>query len=220
MPMRAVLTLARKDLLLHRRGVAAYTVGYAAAAWVLLWLLPPVSGSAGPPAIMFPIALYFVLVCAGWLVDRERSRETFAFLRALPVSDLAIVASKFAAYFVMQVFGFAVALLVSPLGRSATPVQLVTAFAVMYLFGGLVLAVQLCFAARRAVAGPLLLMVAATAAAARIAKAPDLVADAVRLWADPQAHVLAWGAIALVICVLVLIAWLRLRALDTRNLIG
>jgi hypothetical protein len=218
--MRAVLTLARKDLLLHGRGVVAYTVGYAAAAWALLWLLPPVGGRDTPPAIIFPIALYFVLVCSGWLAERERSRETFALLRALPVSDLAIVGSKFAAYFGMQLFAFAVALAASPLTRFATAVQLVTIFAVMYAFGGLVLAVQLCFSARRAVAGPLLVMVAATLAGARIARAPGLVADVVRLWADPWVHAGVWAGCGAVTVAMIAIAWLRVRSQDTQDLVG
>jgi ABC-type Na+ efflux pump permease subunit len=218
--MHAVLVLTAKDLRLHARGVVAYTLGFTVAAWVLLWLMPPLSGPNGPPAILFPIALYFVLICAGWLVERERSRETLALLRALPVSDLAIVGSKFLAYFVMQLFGFTVALLASPLVRLATPVQLISVFVVMYLFAALVLAVQLSFAGRSAAAGPLVLMVIATASGARIARSPELVVDAVRWWNEPWLHAAFWAGAVLVVLGLGSLAWLRIRSQDTQNLVG
>ena len=218
--MRMLLALVHKDLLLHGLGVVAYSVGFPLAALGLRWLLAPLNKDAAPMTAAVPMALYFVLICAGWLVERERSRETFALLRALPISDLQIVAAKFLAYCIMQVVGFAGALVVLPVGRFVTPVQLVTVFLTMLAFGCLVLAVHMSFSGKRALVAPFVLIGVMVVAAARLAREPRLVADFSRLWGEPWVHAVVWVGALATAAGLVWVTYLRMRSQDTQDLIG
>lgn len=86
--------LARKDLRLHGRAVAISQI----CAVLLLWMLT----RTGPDdhGRNLPLVVNFNLIgCAlwaEWLIAREKAKETFAWLRTLPVSDTDIVVAKFA----------------------------------------------------------------------------------------------------------------------------
>ena len=86
--------LAKKDLRLHGRAVALTQVGLVLFLWMLTRNAPDAHGRNLPLVINFNL-----IACAlwgEWLIAREKSKETFAWLRTLPVSDRDIVITKFA----------------------------------------------------------------------------------------------------------------------------
>lgn len=83
-----------KDLRLHRRELA-----FAFAAWFGLCALWAYSRRGRPESTMLQVFFVNALASAfwgEWLVSREKTTGTFAWLRTLPISDSDLVASKFA----------------------------------------------------------------------------------------------------------------------------
>jgi ABC-type Na+ efflux pump permease subunit len=218
--MRRLLALLVKDFWLHWRSVAMLCVGLVLAARALSWLLPPLErpGFQLPP-ITVPLALTFVMSCVTWLVDRERSRETFALLRVLPVSDLCIVGSKYLAYVLMQAFGLAVVLALAPVAAYLTPVQVVTTFMGLLAFASLTLTAQLSFAHRKAAAAPLVVLLLIAITALRLGHSGDAVRVVASRWHEPWFHASLWAASLALVAVCVVVAWLRIRGQDTSELI-
>jgi hypothetical protein len=90
--MRALLA---KDLRLHGRD-AAFAAG---GAFLLIEMANRlVDQGPGPRgSFVFNINLLLTLLWSEWLITRERSKRTFAWLRGLPVDDRVLVSSKFVA---------------------------------------------------------------------------------------------------------------------------
>jgi hypothetical protein len=220
--MRRLFALLVKDFWLHWRSVTLFCVGLVLLALVLSWVLPPLEqpGLRLPPPITVPLALTFVMSCVTWLVDRERSRETFALLRVLPVSDLCIVGSKYLAYLLMQAFGLAVVLLLAPVSAYLTPLQVVTTFMGLLMFGSLTLTAQLSFTHRKAAAAPLVLLLLAAIAVLRLGRSGDAVRLVASRWHEPWLHVSLWVASIALVALCVVVAWLRVRSQDTSELIA
>ena len=168
-----------------------------------------------------PAVLSFVLTCVTWLVERERSRETFALLRALPVPDLHIVGSKYLAYVLMQLLGLAFVLVTTPVGKYPSPIQVVNDVHGDYLFASLCLAVQLSFSHRKAAVAPVICCWSCAARAARLGSRTHIVLELVR----PLARAMAPRCLLWAIC-LAVVAWRAprhlpaVRSQDTQDLIG
>ena len=220
--MRQVIALVTKDCLLHGRSVALFCVGFLALAHALLWVLPPLPqpGVALPPALTVPAVLSFVVTCVTWLVDRERSRETFALLRALPLSDLHIVGSKYLVYVLMQLAGLAFVLVTTPVGKYLSPIQVATTFMGILAFASLCLAAQLSFSHRKAAVAPVILLVVVAAGATRLGQSHNIVRELTRRWRDPWLHVSVWAICLAVMLVCLAATYLRFRSQDTQDLIG
>lgn len=91
---RKVWALVMKDVRLHGRDIVVTFAGIT----VLLGLMSVAKPAA--PAVIASAAFNFNAILAGfwgeWLISREKTRHTLAWLRGCPVSDTEIVASKFA----------------------------------------------------------------------------------------------------------------------------
>jgi ABC-type Na+ efflux pump permease subunit len=221
--MRRLTALVTKDLLLHWRGLLLCCVGYTVGARILLYMLPPIQPTAGDaqPAILFPLVLYFGLICVGWLVDRERSHNTFALLRALPVSDAHIVGAKFVACLAMHLCELAALLVVFPtILAGLTVLQIGTVFLAVLTFGNLLLAFRVMFADKLRASAPAVVVVVAMLAMARQGDAGQAVVRLTQWWPEPWFHgaSLAVGVVANGL--LVAITYLRFHAQDTDQLIG
>ena len=95
--------LIGKDLRLHGRAVALATLGSLVLLAVADRLIP--DRGAGPRVTFVGnLNLLLTLLWSDWLITRERSKRTFAWLRALPVDDRVLVGSKFATAAVCCVF--------------------------------------------------------------------------------------------------------------------
>ena len=202
--------------------MALFCVGFIALAHALLWVLPPLPppGLALPPALTVPAVLSFVMTCVTWLVERERSRETFALLRALPLSDLHIVGSKYLAYVLMQLAGVAFVLVTTPVGTYLSPLQVATTFMGILAFASLCLAAQLSFSHRKAAVAPVILLLVLAAGAARLGQSHAIVPELVRRWREPWLHVSLWAICLAVMVACLLAAFVRIRSQDTQDLIG
>ena len=220
--MRQLIALVTKDCLLHWRSVALFCVGFIALAHALMWILPPLPqpGLALPPVVTVPAVLSFVMTCVTWLVDRERSRETFALLRALPLSDLHIVGSKYLTYLLMQLAGLAFVVLTTPVGAYLSPIQVATAFMGILAFASLCLAAQLSFSHRKAAVAPVILLLVLAASATRVGHSQAIVRELARRWREPWLHVSLWAVCLAVVLVCLLATCLRFRSQDTEDLIG
>ena len=220
--MRPLIALVTKDCLLHWRSVALFCVGFIALAHALLWILPPLPqpGPTLPPVLSVPAVLSFVMTCVTWLVDRERSRETFALLRALPLSDLHIVGAKFLTYLLMQLAGLAVLLIATPVGAYLAPIQVATAFMGVLAFASLCLAAQLSFCHRKAGVAPVILLLVLAASASRAGQSQTLVQELARRWHQPWLHVSLWAVCLAVVLICLAASCLRFRSQDTQDLIG
>lgn len=94
MTSRRVWALLGKDLRLHGRDIALTQVGIV----VLIAMMR--YGRPQDPSILASAVFMFNFLLAGywgeWLITREKTKGTFAWLRSSPVSDRELVASKFA----------------------------------------------------------------------------------------------------------------------------
>jgi hypothetical protein len=175
--MKTVTALVRKDLLLHWRGMVLLSVGMGAFVVLLLWLFPPRERQGVVPVGLLAMLVNFNLAFATWLVDRERSRETFALLRAMPVSDRAIVTSKFITHGLLGVTGFGVMLAVYPrLLGILTPPAVVTLLITFLMFGALVVGLRLCLPERPGTIAPLVVLLVLAIVGARLSQEPQVVA--------------------------------------------
>jgi hypothetical protein len=88
--MRALLA---KDLRLHGRDAALAAGGAFLLIEIANRLIDHGPGSRG--SFVFNTNLLLTLLWSDWLITRERSKRTFAWLRGLPVADRVLVSSKF-----------------------------------------------------------------------------------------------------------------------------
>lgn len=90
-----LVALIAKDVRLHGRAVAAAQAGAMALMALAFWLRPEKS------SVNAALVLNFNVFLAGfwseWLIAREKTKGTFAWLRAAPLTDRDLVLSKFLA---------------------------------------------------------------------------------------------------------------------------
>lgn len=220
--MAQLIALILKDLLLHGRALVLFVTGFTLLVWVLVWAAPQTRplDAGGRALITQPLLLFSFAIWAEWLVNTERSKETFAFLRALPVSDGHVVGSKFMVCWMMECLVLVVVLTVSPMPLSLNAWQTVT-----YLVAGLTaatvtLAVQLCVSHRKAFAVPTSLLFLVVGAIATVAQSPAGIGRLIALWNEPRAHVVAWLVCGGLNALLVHLTVLRFRSQDTPQLVG
>ena len=90
-----ITTLIVKDLRLHRSGFVLAILGLVLVL-VLAAAVRLFPAGVGPRAsLVFNVNMVFTLVWSDWLITRERSKRTFAWLRAMPVDDRALAGAKF-----------------------------------------------------------------------------------------------------------------------------
>ncbi len=92
---RQMQALIAKDLRLHGRAMAL-TMGGSLVLIALAGHVAP-QGAGPRSSFVFSMNLLLTLLWSDWLITRERSKRTFAWLRALPVDDRLLASSKFVA---------------------------------------------------------------------------------------------------------------------------
>lgn len=224
--MNQVPALVWKDVLIHWRTAGALVVGWPVFLRLLLLMNP------GDPSATRPLAGLTTLLSVGtvtpigmamatWLVEQERTKETFAWLRALPVSDAHIVLSKFATVLVFYLLGGAAWLLVlGGVGPAMSVSQFLSAWSVAFMLACLALLFQFISTSRFGATTPALLVVLVFLAGQPISRSPDTVAAISRWWGDPWGHVWLWSGCLATEAVVIWIAWLRFRAQDAHRVVA
>lgn len=92
--VRQFVALIGKDLRLHGRTAALTIAGTLLLFAAAMRLSPQADGPR--ISLVFNVNALATLLWSDWLIARERSKRTFAWLRALPVDDRALVGAKFA----------------------------------------------------------------------------------------------------------------------------
>lgn len=92
MKPRVLIALLAKDLRLHGLPVLLL-VGVLLAACAAVTQFAP--SRDGVPGFVFNMNMLSPLLLSEWLIARERSKRSFAWLRSLPVDDHAVAVSKF-----------------------------------------------------------------------------------------------------------------------------
>ncbi len=92
---RQARALIAKDLRLHGRAVALTIAGCLLVLATALHVMP--QGVGPRVSFVFNLNLFLTMLWSDWLITRERSKRTFAWLRALPVDDGLLASSKFVA---------------------------------------------------------------------------------------------------------------------------
>ncbi len=94
---RQVRTLIGNDLRLHGRGIAWVELGMLGFIALVLWAnrSRPTSTPAVNVSLVFNVNFLIAILWGEWLVSREKTKGTLAWLRTLPVSDQDIVTAKF-----------------------------------------------------------------------------------------------------------------------------
>jgi len=85
--------LVANDLALHGRGIAVTMVA-GLALFLLTTRLKP-SPAVTEVSLIFNVNLLTTLLWGEWLISREKTKGTFAWLRTLPVPDHVVVLAKF-----------------------------------------------------------------------------------------------------------------------------
>jgi predicted MFS family arabinose efflux permease len=219
--MTHVLALMRKDFQVHWRNVFGTTAALSALAWVLLWLLPPPERKGVLPVVLVPMLVNFQVCYATWLIDRERSRETFALLRAMPVSDAAIVTSKFASHAILNLVSFGLMLAVYPRALTLlTPPTLVTILALCLTWGCSVIALRLILPDRPGTIAPLAALLVLAIVATRLSRRHDLGAAFDQLSLQWWFQYALWGGALVTSWAFWLVAVRWFQSRDTRDLIA
>jgi ABC-type Na+ efflux pump permease subunit len=161
------------------------------------------------------------MTMATWLVEHERTKETFAWLRVLPVSDSHIVLSKFIAVLVFYVVGGAAWLLVlGGVGPVLSVPQFVTAWLVAFVFASVALLFQFVSSSRVGASAPALLVFLALLAGQPITQSPHAVATLVRWWHDPVAQIWMWLACLAIEAVVVWTTCRGFRSQDAQRVVA
>jgi hypothetical protein len=100
-----LLSLVRKDLQIHHAGILG---GWLTVLLVhsLLGLVKSYSGVEQELLLLVLMNVYLNFLYSDWLIYREKTKRTFAFLRSLPISDSLLVTSKFIVYLGLLIIGF------------------------------------------------------------------------------------------------------------------
>ena len=154
------------------------------------------------------------------LIERERSRETFAWLRTLPVSDWHVVLSKFVAAFVFCLaLGVAWLLALWDLGPILTLPQFVSAWCVTFLMASFAILCQIVFSGRVAVMWPMLVVFLVLIVAQPITSSTPSFERMLALWRDPATHVWVWPVCVGVEALMVAAAYASFHSRDTHSLV-
>jgi ABC-type transport system involved in multi-copper enzyme maturation permease subunit len=224
--MNQVWALVRKDLQIHARSIAVQLLGWTFLMRVLVQAQHAlgltkgqslasmvISGSLG----IFPL---FAICSAQWLIERERGKETFAWIRALPVSDLHVVLAKFGGILAIGLIGglgWRIATLGIDLGL--TRWQLASSWMIWWAFAGVALFCQLMFSGRLAGVTPAFLYFVVAGFAFFVSRSPEASARVTTTWNDPWAHVWLWGACVGVEGVAVLATYRLFHSRDSQSLV-
>ena len=103
MRTRQTWALVGKDLRLHGAGMAATVAGGLGILWVA-GLLKPNAGESAATGLILSLNVIMVLIWSDWLVSREKTKGTIAWLRTLPVPDHTIIMAKTATYMIACVW--------------------------------------------------------------------------------------------------------------------
>lgn len=217
--IHTVWALLEKDARIHWQHMFGLWIGLGVFVRALLWLLPPPEEVGVLPPVLVPMVVYIHLGSAAWLVDRERSRRTFALLRAMPVSDASIVTSKLVAHALVNLVGFGSMLVVYPRALTlVTPATLVTTAVTSITFGSYVVGMRLLLPDRPGTILPLLLLLAVAAAGWRLSQQYDMVASFVLLSSRWWFQYALWGGALATNCAIWLITVRLFEARDTSAL--
>ena len=93
MSRSTLLALMGKDLRLHGRSLLLVLAGILLLMAVMTSYVP--ASAAANQAFVVQINFFITLLLGEWLVVRERSTRSFAWLRSLPVDDRTLAFSKF-----------------------------------------------------------------------------------------------------------------------------
>ncbi len=97
--LRTLSALVRKDLRLHWRGILLTQLLVIASGFFTFRFTSKVPRSESVnAAALFNFNFIAALLWTEWLVSREKTKGTIAWLRTLPISDAQIVTAKFAVY--------------------------------------------------------------------------------------------------------------------------
>jgi hypothetical protein len=224
--MDQIRALVWKDLQVHWRAAGLLLSGWPIGVRLLM-LIPQTSPDANPAALPAVVTmaslLLFVAVSAGLattLVERERTKETFAWLRTLPVCDAHIVAGKCATGLVFHVFGFAAWWTV--LGRFApalTVPQAISVWCVTAVIGSVPLVSQIASSGRLAGAAPVAVLVLGLVAGSALGRWPEASVQAIRALNGSWEHPLIWIGCLGLYAALAAVAYWRFHTNDTDVLI-
>jgi len=224
--MAAIRALVLKDLQVHWRAAGALLLGWPIGIRALIFSqqLGPDADPRAVPLVVTLLSLpLFVAVTAGlatMLVERERTKETFAWLRALPLSDAHIVAAKCATAFLFHIFGWiAWWVVLGSLAPSLTVVQAISVWCLTLVAGSVALCSRLAASGRLAAASPVVLLAVGLLAGAPLSRSPSAAARASEWWNGSWEHVVVWTACGAVYALLVALAHARFHADDAQALV-
>jgi ABC-type Na+ efflux pump permease subunit len=223
--MESIRALVWKDLQVHWRGAGLLLLVWPLAVR-LLALIPSTSQGFDKgtlPTIVTTISLLLVVaVSAGlatMLVERERSKETFAWLRSLPVSDAHIVAGKCVTGLAFHLVGFATWWLVlRSLAPPLTVLQAITVWNVTGVIASVALASRIASSGRLAPAAPLAILVLGLLAGPALGRWQGTSARALGAWNGFWEHPLIWITCLALHALLGAVAYWRFHACETHVL--
>jgi ABC-type transport system involved in multi-copper enzyme maturation permease subunit len=93
--LRHVAALLAKDFRIHGREIMVTQAGVVALVALAMYLKP--ASGAARAGLVFNFNLLLAGFWSEWLISREKSKGTFAWLRSTPITDWQLVVSKFAA---------------------------------------------------------------------------------------------------------------------------
>ncbi|HIE91473.1 MAG TPA: hypothetical protein EYQ83_00855 [Acidobacteria bacterium] len=215
---RQVRTFLAKDARLHGRAAAVVIVGTLIAIATLVVFIP--QGVGPQVALVFNINFLLALLWSEWLITRERSKGTFAWLRTLPTDDRALAGSKFVASAGLTVLLWTLSTTLfarefwRPVG---TWIVLLT---LLLTFGGLAIAAKWRFSWRVGHIGPLLAFAAPLLLFMTVAGDGTERRDAlIALWNAPWGRTVVSVAFCLVYVAIVVITTRWVTRADTVDLV-
>ena len=224
--MKQVCTLVWKDLRIHARSIALHLLGWTVVMRVLVQAQHALGLTKGQSlasmvlSTSIPLFPLFAIASAQWLIEHERGKATFAWVRTLPVSDLHIVLAKFGAILVVCVVvgaGWRIATLGIDIGFAQW--QLASSWLIWWAFAGIALFCQLMFSGRLAGVVPAFLYFIVAGIAFFVGRSPDASARVRAAWSDPWAHVCLWCACVAVEGVAVAATYRLFRSRDSHSLV-
>lgn len=224
--MNQIRALLWKDLRLHTRFAAIYLIGWPIVMGVLLRAqhamgfskVQSVASAMVSTAISFsPV---FAIFLAQALIERERGKGTFAWIRTLPASDVHIVLAKFVAVFAFGlVHGAGWWMAMFGAGVELASWQVLSAWLIWWAFAGVALCFQVLLSGRLAGGMPALLAFVAIGVAFRVSRSPEAVLAVTRAWNDPYAHVGLWVSCLVIEACAIAATYARFHGRDSESLV-
>lgn len=151
-----MISLVLKDVRLHWKGFC-YGLGFLIGMLLLGRFTPDRSPGLGDVQRYFGlVGLVSLIILSEWLVREEISHRTIIWLRTLPLSDWQIIGSKFFSFSIGHWFlVFAAISMVRPDWLTAYGKEILVYSAVIYAWGGLMLASRLALSPRTGLLLPL-----------------------------------------------------------------